>query len=101
MMDLIEKISRRLREQYGASDVILFGSYAKGCATEDSDIDLLVISESTERYFDRQATVRRLIRDLRKGVAVSPIVLTPAEIKQRMDRGDQFIEEIIKMGVRP
>lgn len=101
MTDLIEKISRRLREQYGASDVILFGSYAKGCATEDSDIDLLVISDSTERYFDRQATVRRLIRDLRKGVAVSPIVLTPAEIKQRMDRGDQFIEEIITTGVRP
>ncbi|MEK6545740.1 MAG: nucleotidyltransferase domain-containing protein [Nitrospinota bacterium] len=81
MVDLIKAIAKRLKEQYGAKEVILFGSYAKGKATDDSDIDLLVISDSKERFFERQATVRRLLRDLKKRIPVSPIVLT-AEAKK-------------------
>lgn len=99
-MDLFIKISQRLKEQYNAQDVILFGSYAKGCANEDSDLDLLVISDSKERYFDRQATVRRLIRDLKTGIPISPIVLTSEELRRRREQGDQFIEEIITTGMR-
>jgi predicted nucleotidyltransferase len=48
-MDEIVTITQRLREslqeRYGAAveAVILYGSYARGEATEDSDIDLLVV----------------------------------------------------------
>lgn len=100
MIGLIKKIAERLKEQYGAKEVILFGSYAKGKATDDSDIDLLVISDSKERFFERQATVRRLLRDLKKRIPVSPIVLTPEEIEERKRRGDQFINEILATGIR-
>lgn len=100
MIDLVRAISKRLKEQYGAKEVILFGSYARGEASEDSDIDLLVISESKERFFDRQATVRRLLRDLKKGISVSPIVLTPVEIENCKKRGDHFIKEIMETGIR-
>ena len=34
----IEPIAR----EYGVKKVYVFGSYAKGCVTEDSDVDLLV-----------------------------------------------------------
>ena len=37
MIDLIKAIAKRLKEQYGAKEVILFGSYAKGNPHEDSD----------------------------------------------------------------
>ena len=100
MTDLIKAIAERLREQYGVKEVILFGSYARGEATEESDIDLLIISETKERFFNRQATVRRLLRDLKRGIPVSPIVLTPAEIENRKKRGDHFIKEIIETGIR-
>jgi predicted nucleotidyltransferase len=100
MVDLIKAIAKRLKEQYGAKEVILFGSYAKGKATDDSDIDLLVISDSKERFFERQATVRRLLRDLKKRIPVSPIVLTPEEIEERKRHGDQFINEILETGIR-
>ena len=100
MVDLIKAIAKRLKEQYGAKEVILFGSYAKGKATDDSDIDLLVISDSKERFFERQATVRRLLRDLKKRISVSPIVLTPEEIEERKRHGDQFINEILETGIR-
>lgn len=100
MTDLIKLIAKRLKEQYGAKEVILFGSYARGEATKDSDIDLLIISESKERFFERQATVRRLLRDLKKGTPVSPIILTPKEIAHRKKRGDQFINEILETGIK-
>lgn len=99
MIDLVRSIAKRLKEQYGAKEVILFGSYARGEEREDSDIDLLVISDTMER-FERQATVRRLIRDIKKGIAVSPIVLTSAELEDRQKCGDHFIEEIMHTGIR-
>ena len=100
MIDLIRKIAKRLKEQYGAEQVILFGSNAKGEAGEDSDIDLLIISSTKERFFKRQATVRRLVRDLKKKTPFSPIVLTPEEIEDRKKLGYQFIKEILEKGIR-
>lgn len=45
----IEEIAERVRpiaERYGVGRVYLFGSYARGEATEESDIDLLVDAEN-------------------------------------------------------
>jgi len=100
MNTLLRKISKRLKEQYDAKEVIIFGSYARNVIDENSDIDILVISETKERFFERQATVRRLMRDLKKKIPISPIVLTPQEVENRKNRGDQFIEEILKTGIR-
>ena len=80
--------------------LLLFGSVLHGDFRPDSDIDLLIISESKERFFERQATVRRLLRDLKKKIPVSPIVLTPQELEDRKKCGDQFINEILETGIR-
>ncbi len=97
----IKKISERLKEKekYDANTVILFGSYARGEETEDSDIDLLVIAPSKERFFDRIASTKRLIRDLRDGLPIAPSVLTPEEAEKRRKIGDQFITDILENGV--
>ncbi|MBM4046023.1 MAG: nucleotidyltransferase domain-containing protein [Planctomycetes bacterium] len=97
--DRLKAIGERLRRAYHAEKVILYGSCASGRATEDSDIDLLVIAPSSERFFDRMATVLRLIRDLRRGLPVSPIVLSPEELAERQKRNDPFIREILDTGV--
>ncbi len=60
----LKKISERLKKEYNAEKVILYGSYAWGDPTEDSDIDLSIIAETNERFFERMATVRMLMRDL-------------------------------------
>jgi predicted nucleotidyltransferase len=99
VMDRIKTISKRLKKEYKAERVILFGSYAKGKATEDSDIDILIIAPTTERFFERMATVKRLIRDLRNGLAVAPIVLTKQEVEERVKIGDQFVKEILEKGI--
>ena len=95
----LKKISKRLKKEYHAQKVILFGSYATGKATKDSDVDLFIIASTKERFFERMATVKRLIRDLRNGFPVSPIILTPEEVEKREKVGDQFIREILKSGI--
>jgi uncharacterized protein len=100
MTDLILAIAKRLREQYAAKEIILYGSYAKGEETADSDIDILVISDTKERFHERQATVKRLLRGLQNKVAFSPIVLTPLELDGRLRMNDAFIKEIMDTGLR-
>lgn len=97
--EIIQAIGSRLYQEYGAETIILFGSYASRTARKDSDIDLLIIKKTEERPIERQTRVRRLIRDIRKGIPFSPIVLTPAEIEYRLRIGDQFLQQIFKSGI--
>lgn len=49
----IEEIAERVRpvaEKYKLSKVYLFGSYARGEATEESDVDLLVGAENVHGF---------------------------------------------------
>ncbi|MHC1610505.1 MAG: nucleotidyltransferase domain-containing protein [Candidatus Methanospirareceae archaeon] len=95
----LKKISERLKKEYHAEKVILFGSYARGEETEDSDLDILVIAPSHERLFERMATVLEIVHDLYDGLPLSPIVLNPEEIEERSNLGDQFIQEILEKGI--
>jgi len=98
-IDRIRAISERLKKEYHAERVILFGSYAQGKARVDSDVDILVIAPTKERFYERMATVKHLIRDVRKGLPVAPIVLTRQEIERRIEIKDQFINQILGEGI--
>lgn len=93
------RLAEVLRRDYGAERIWLFGSHARGMADEASDVDLLVISPTTEKFFNRMATVRRLLRSQRRGSSISPIVLTPEELEVRLRKGDQFFAGIIETGL--
>jgi len=95
----LRSIGEKLRRDYRAEKVILFGSYARGEETADSDVDILVVAPTKERFFQRMATVRRLIRGLRDGFPVAPIVLTVRELEKRQKLGDPFVREILETGI--
>jgi predicted nucleotidyltransferase len=68
-----------LRDRFGPRllDVRLFGSYARGEAHEESDVDCLVLLDRVERGDDR--TVTDLAADLVwqiGGVVISPLVMS-------------------------
>ena len=48
-----------------ARKVILFGSYARGDATEDSDVDFLVVEENVPSKVTEMVRLRRILRPLR------------------------------------
>ena len=94
----IENIISKLKQDYDPEQIILFGSYAYGNPTDESDIDLLIIKDTQEPILARWMSVRKLVTDLRKGLAFSPIIVTPSELKIRLDKGDPFFEEILQKG---
>lgn len=94
----IERILRRIVQGYHPLKVILFGSHAYGTPHEDSDIDMLIIKDTRERFIDRFVEVRGLVADSNRRIPFEPIVLTPGEIERRLAIGDQFIQEIMTRG---
>ncbi len=95
---VIHEIVRRLVEGYRPQKIILFGSYAHGRPDEESDIDLLIIKQTEERFLQRMDRVRELAEGAHRFIPFEPIVMTPGEIEQRLRIGDQFIAEILQKG---
>lgn len=95
--EIISGLVEKIRNDYKPEKVILYGSFAYGNPDEDSDIDLLIIKETDERPIDRRVRVRQIV-DIREPIAFSPFVITPQEVKYCLDRGDQFIKEIMNKG---
>ena len=84
--------------------IILFGSCAYGDPTANSDIDLLVVTnsnrfprnyrEKSELYLE----VSRRIRDIRQQIPVDLIVHTAPMHKKFIDLGSLFSKEILQKG---
>ena len=95
---VIDRIVKKIVADLSPKQIVLFGSHATGEPGPDSDIDLLVVRETSEDFYRRMATVRRTVSGLHPRIPLGPIVLTPSEIEDRLKRGDQFIEGILKRG---
>ena len=94
-MDKIEEFGRRIGRDFGAERVILFGSYARGAATKDSDVDLLVIGPHEGRSVDRSVQMRM---KLRPGFPVDLVLRTAEKVRQRLAMGDDFMRDILAEG---
>lgn len=95
MQKNIKKISNKLARKYKPEKIFLFGSWAWGKPTKDSDIDLLIIKKTREEFLKRQLRVRKIING---EFPVDLIVKTPEEMQKRIELGDFFYEDIVKKG---
>lgn len=93
----LRKVVRRMVQALRPEKIILFGSYAYGIPSPDSDVDLLVIMETSASPAERYLTVSRLLRP--RPFPVDILVKTPDEIRRALDQGDFFIREIITQGL--
>lgn len=95
---VLDKIVHTLTGEYKPHQIILYGSQAYGAPGQVSDIDLLIVKESQMSPYRRAVQVRRLIRDPQRRIPVDLLVVTPAELEERLKRGDQFLQKIISQG---
>lgn len=93
---LINKVSKQIKEQYKPEKIILFGSFAWGKPTKDSDLDLLIIKQTNKNYFQRIPEVRSYLHNFDQAFDI--LVMTPKEVSKRLRLRDFFVEEIIKKG---
>jgi predicted nucleotidyltransferase len=94
----LQEIVAHLITDYEPASIILFGSFARGDAHRDSDIDLLIVKETDESPLERRVHVRRLVSQPERRIPFSPLVLTPTELEQRLALGDPFYRDILRQG---
>jgi predicted nucleotidyltransferase len=94
-MNQIEKLGRRIGHEFHADRVVLFGSYAGGTPTDDSDVDLLVILAFEGRSVGQSVEMRMRLRPT---FPVDLMVRTPEKVRERLEMGDDFIREILEEG---
>ena len=89
-VDEIRKACSAILEEYAVQYCYLFGSYAKGKATETSDVDLLISSEVTGlRFFE---LAEKLREKLRKKIDL-------LDIKQ-LSGNESLLNEVLKDGIK-
>ncbi len=94
--EALPRALQRIVEALNPQKVVLFGSYAYGTPTGDSDVDLLIVMETAASLTDRHLAVCRLLRP--RPFPVDIVVRTPEEIRRALEEGDPFIREIISRG---
>ncbi len=78
--------------------IILFGSVARGSASGESDMDILVVMESDKKHFERSSDVQMSLWKRKLVVDADVIVVTPEEYERNKDNEYSFIHEIVSTG---
>jgi len=100
---LVEEMTERLKvlKPY---KVILFGSYANGNPTKDSDLDVLVILDSDDfvksfkEKIERKMPISKILLEINYQIAMDILVYSRAEFECLKERDNFFIKEIEASG---
>ena len=77
----LPEVVERIAHRFNPVRIILFGSWARGEAREDSDIDLLVVLPNVEHKRRAAIEIMRALNGL--PISKDVIVATPEEIRKR------------------
>ena len=91
----ISSFARQVARQFKPQKIILFGSYAYGKPTEDSDVDILVVMPFKGRNPEKATEIWMATKPR---FPIDIMVRKPAELKKRLRMGDFFLREITEKG---
>ena len=95
--DMVNEVKNRLVKTYNPLAIYIFGSYAWGSPTDDSDLDLLVVIDaSDEKSFKRPVSGHMALRDL--DVSKDIIVYTKEEFDRASADTTTFVSKIVRDG---
>lgn len=92
----ITEVINRIILGFNPDKIILFGSYATGKPTENSDLDLLVIKDSKLSRPERAKELRKHLYGMK--VPMDLLVYTPSEIEESINIKYSFVNEVFKTG---
>jgi len=90
--EVVEKIVINVNPE----KIYLFGSYANGKPTVDSDLDLLVIKDTDAPIYKRNTEVKKYLRGMK--IPLDLFVYTPSEVNQFKDSKTAFVNQILEKG---
>ncbi len=92
VIEKVKKYTEVVKEIFPVRMVILFGSYAKNCAREHSDIDVAVVVDHNEKdYLESRRKLFKLRRDI--DCKIEPVLIE----RDEKDLSG-FFEEILNNG---
>lgn len=101
--EALDQLARGVRARFGAraEEIVLFGSYARGTAVEDSDVDVLVVvralTEAEElEIVDLASSIKR---GCEEWVGLSPLPLSSERAAELRSRGRMLWSDIAKEGI--
>ena len=92
----IREIADQIVEHSHPQKIILFGSYAYGTATVDSDVDLLVMMDTEEKPLHVAA---RIAAAVDHPFPLDIIVFTPSDWAASLKRKGIFATEVMTKGI--
>jgi len=95
---VLKLITECIVREYQPDKIILFGSWARGDAGEQSDIDLLVISDREERLprYKRGLDVRLLLSQFQTPKDI--LFYTHKDVERWQDVPQAFINTVLREG---
>ncbi len=91
----ISSFARKVAKQFNPKKIILFGSYAYGKPTEDSDVDILIVMPFKGRNPEKATEIWMATKPK---FPIDIMVRKPAELEKRLKMGDFFLRDIVEKG---
>ncbi|MBI3538605.1 MAG: nucleotidyltransferase domain-containing protein [Chloroflexi bacterium] len=91
----IHALARQIANNFHPEKIILFGSYAYGKPRSESDVDLLVVMDSSVRNVQQAVQISRAL-DYHFGLEL--LVRNSRQLQDRIALGDYFLREIVEKG---
>jgi predicted nucleotidyltransferase len=95
-MEDIQALAECIAHEFHPQRIILFGSYAWGKPTPDSDVDLLVILPFDGKSWQMASRIRSQARPL---FPIDLMVRSPEQVSVRLKQGEPFLKEITDQGI--
>lgn len=91
----IQRFATEIAREFAPEQVILFGSYARGTAGPDSDVDLLVVMPGE---VSGARIAAEIITRLKPTLPLELIVRSSRQLRERLAMNDYFLQEVINTG---
>jgi len=92
-LNVVKKYAELVKNSYDYQKVILFGSYAKGNARKDSDIDIAIIFSDYDNRLERQFELLKLTRKIDTRIEPHPFR------EKEFDYSNPLVNEIVSHGM--
>jgi len=98
--EILGRIKKSVAETAPGATLILYGSYARGDYRDDSDIDLLVLVDTTRLTRDDEVRIKYPLYNIETdtGVIISPLAL-PRQTWETRHRISPFYSNVTTEGI--
>lgn len=95
----LDNLAKTFRERFGAEDVILYGSAARGQLDEGSDIDLLIVLPEVNWEIEKQIIDVCFDAELECGRVFSTVCFSTDELDNSPLRSSPLVLNVRKEGI--